>query len=253
MKIRKILLLAGTVMAMVLPARAQEVLKIGLRPVPPYVMTTADGRYFGLEYDLIAEALRRSDIQFEVRLYPLSRLIYAYDGVQEVDAAAPVTSRFNVGGRLSGAYIRYQNVAISLAAQPLALTRVQDLAGLRVMAFQNSRQVLGPEYAAAVAQGQFTEQANQELQMVNLLSGRTDVIIGDRRIFQYLYGTLNRGGAPYGAVIREHVLFPPTDYSVAFRSAAQAEKFDAALAEMRKDGTEKQIFQRYDTLVPVSN
>lgn len=246
---------AGLILSLLLSfdGVAQDAVRIGLRPVPPYVMAKADGTLYGLEHDLIAEAMRRAGIRMEVQLYPFSRLVYAYDGVREVEAAAPVVSSFRVEGTLSKTYLTYQNVAATAARRNLRLSGLKDLGGLSVMAFQNARLVLGPEFAAAVENGNYAEQANQDLQVLNLMAGRIDTIIGERRIFRYFYTALHPAGPPYGQAITENRLFAETPYSVAFRNSAFAARFDTAFDSMVSDGTVTRLHQQYEALVPVSN
>jgi polar amino acid transport system substrate-binding protein len=234
------------------PLAAQE-LRIGLRPVPPYVMTAADGRFFGLEHDVIAEALRRAGIKMDVHLYPLSRLVYAYDGLKEVDAAAPILPSFNVDGTLSKSYLRYRNIVATLKNRDLPMTGFDSLAGLKVMAFQNARTVLGQEFQAATLRAtSYVEQANQDLQLMNLLAGRVDAIVGEQRIFQYYYSAANPHGPAYQDVVRESSFSPETAYSVAFRDPSIAKRFDAALDSMSADGTLRELYKQYNQLLPVN-
>jgi len=234
------------------PAAAQD-LRIGLRPVPPYVMTGADGRFFGLEHDVIAEALRRAGIKMDVHLYPLSRLVYAYDGLKEVDAAAPILPGFNVDGTLSKTYLRYRNVVATLKSRALPMKDYASLSGLKVMAFQNARTVLGPDFQAVTLRTiSYVEQANQDLQLMNLLAGRVDAIVGEQRIFQYYYSAANPHGPTYHEVVTESTFSPETAYSVAFRDPSIAKRFDAALDTMTADGSLGELYRQYNQLLPLN-
>lgn len=234
------------------PAASQD-LRIGLRPVPPYVMTGADGRFFGLEHDVIAEALRRAGIRMDVHLYPLSRLVYAYDGLKEVDAAAPILPSFHVEGTLSKTYLRYRNVVATLKSRALPMQDYGSLAGLKVMAFQNARIVLGADFQAAVLRSSsYVEQANQDLQLMNLLAGRVDAIVGEQRIFQYYYSAAHPHGPAYQEMVTESSFAPETAYSVAFRDPSIAKRFDAALDTMTSDGSLGELYRQYNQLLPVN-
>lgn len=234
------------------PLAAQE-LRIGLRPVPPYVMTGADGRFLGLEHDVIAEALRRVGVKMDVHLYPLSRLVYAYDGLKEVDAAAPIIPSFHVDGTLSKAYLSYRNVVATLKSRQIPMQSYESLGGLKVMAFQNARSVLGADFQAATLRtSSYVEQANQDLQLMNLLAGRVDAIVGERRIFQYYYSAANPHGLAYQDAVVESAFSPETAYSVAFRDASLAKRFDAALDAMTADGTLSELHKQYNQLLPVN-
>lgn len=250
--IAKILLSVCVLTGLCGPVAAQD-LRIGLRPVPPYVMTGADGRFFGLEHDVIAEALRRVGIRMDVHLYPLSRLVYAYDGLKEVDAAAPILPSFNVDGTLSKTYLRYRNVVATLKNRALPMTDYGSLSGLKVMAFQNARTVLGLEFQAATLRTlSYVEQANQDLQLMNLLAGRVDAIVGEQRIFQYYYSAANPHGPAYHDAVMESSFSPETAYSVAFRDPSIAKRFDAALDTMTADGSLGELYRQYNQLLPVN-
>ncbi|MFD2263740.1 substrate-binding periplasmic protein [Lacibacterium aquatile] len=234
------------------PATAQE-LRIGLRPVPPYVMTGADGRFLGLEHDVIAEALRRVGVKMDVHLYPLSRLVYAYDGLKEVDAAAPMIPSFNVDGTLSKSYLRYRNIIATMKSRNIPMVGLESFGGLKMMAFQNARTVLGQEFQMAVMKAaSYAEQANQDLQLLNLLAGRVDAIVGEQRIFQYYYSAANPHGPSYHDVVMETPVGAETAYSVAFRDASLARRFDIALDAMTADGTLAEMHKQYNQLLPIN-
>ncbi|HYE00933.1 MAG TPA: transporter substrate-binding domain-containing protein [Alphaproteobacteria bacterium] len=222
------------------PAAAEEI-PFGLRRVAPYVYDLPDGRPAGLEYDILAAALAVRGHTMRPLYYPFGRLGRSFVAGQ-VEAAAPISPSFDVGGHLSEPYLTYHNVAVSLASRGLRIDSVADLARLRVVAFQNASVVLGPDFAKAVAAAPgYEERADQLIQVRLLYAGRVDVIVGERAILAALAASpelIADGRQP----VSLHAIFPPTPYRAVFREARLRDDFDAGLKAIRADGT-------YDALV----
>ncbi|HYE53154.1 MAG TPA: transporter substrate-binding domain-containing protein [Azospirillaceae bacterium] len=225
-------------------AAGREVL-FGFRLVPPFVMEDPSGRLTGIEYDIVSAALAVRGHRIRPYLGPLPRLASAVRS-GSIDGAAPVLPSFETEAVRTSSYIIYRNVALTLDGSGHRLATVEDLAGLRVMAFPNATKVLGPAYAAAVARcREYREEAKQMLQVRNLFHGRVDVAIGERRILGYYVRspvTEIDGSRP----MAEHDLFEPTEYEAAFRDPALAADFEEGLRAIRADGTYAAILQRYE-------
>lgn len=221
-------------------------LVIGLRPVAPYVIQNPDGSLGGLEYELVAVALQAGGLDFRAELVPLARLSEdfrrgAFDGI------TPASAAMALPGCLSRTLLVYRNTAFSLAGRQLPLTAVADLAGYDVMAFQNAHRILGPAMTAVKTRNpRYREVANQMLQVRALFSGRTDVVIMDRRIFRHLMRSPEIG-IDTGAALSEQALFPPTEYGVAFRDLDLCAVFDRGLETIRRNGSYELILRRWES------
>lgn len=239
-------LLAGGMTAV--PAWAQQntvPLEIGLRPVTPYVIQKPDGSLGGLEYELIAAALRAGGLDFHAELVPFGRLTEAFRR-GTFDGIAPANNTMELPGCLSRAFVTYHNMAFVLAERGLPLSAIADLAGYDVMAFQNAHRILGAAMADVQKRNpRYREVANQTLQVRALFSGRTDVVIMDRRIFRHLMHSPEIG-IDTSAALQEFALFPPTEYSVAFRRTELCAAFDRGMESMRRNGSYDQILRRWD-------
>ncbi|KJV08592.1 hypothetical protein VZ95_16815 [Elstera litoralis] len=225
------------------PIKANEI-SFGMREVAPYVMKTETG-VSGLDYEIIAAALAQKGHSLSVKLYPFARLVATFDANPAIEAAAPVISSFPVTGWLSEPFITYRNIALSLAPANLSVNTIADLARFQIIAFQNARNALGAEFAAAVAHNsRYREESSQQLAVRILFNGRTDLVIGERRILNYFIQDpttgIDRSIAP-----REHPLFAPIHYSVVFRNPALAEDFNAGLAAIKASGLYDAIMQKY--------
>lgn len=231
-------------MAIAGPAVAQPVVTV-FRLAPPYVMQQADGRLTGLEYELVMAAAEAGGLPLRAEIAPFGRLPEDFRrGISQ--AFVPANADMQLPGCLSETLLAYRNTAFSLRQRRLAIASTADLHTLEVVAFQNASDVLGPEVTTLRAVNpRYREIANQMLQVRALLSGRTDVIIGDRRIVRHLMRLPETGFDPAPEVV-EHPLFAATHYGVAFRERAHCTAFNAGLARIRRDGRFDAIMRRWD-------
>lgn len=221
-------------------------LEIGLRPVAPYVIQKPDGSLGGLEYELIAAAMQAGGFDFHAELAPFGRLSESFRHGM-FDGIAPANLAMGLPGCLTRTLLVYRNTAFALAGRKLPLQVVADLMGYDVMAFQNAHRILGGAMADIQARNpRYREVANQMLQVRALFSSRTDVAIMDRRIFRHLMRSPEIG-VDTSAALQEFALFPPTEYSVAFRDAALCTSFDRGLETIRRNGLYDQILRRWDS------
>ncbi len=229
-----------------IPTIAKEI-TFGMREVAPYVMKTATGMT-GLDYEIIAAALAHRGHQLTVKLYPFARLVTTFNDNREIEAAAPVLASFKVDGTLTDPFITYENIGLSLEQAKLPLTQIADLAQFRIIAFQNAKAALGPEFAAAVAANPgYREEATQQVQIRALFNGRTDLVIGERRILHYFIQDPSTGINP-SLVATEHRLFAPTHYSAVFRDPTLAVDFNAGLAAIKASGLYDALLKKYSKL-----
>lgn len=246
--------MAGIVMlalALLLPAAgraetpATPPLAIGFRIAPPYVIGLSDGRMKGLEYELVMAAAAAGGLAVKPRVEPFGRLPEDFRRGR-LAAFMPASAAMKLPGCLSDTVLIYQNVAFTLERNRLPINEIADLAYYDVMAFQNASRLLGPALRQAQkVNTRYREVANQMLQVRALFAGRTDVVIADRRIFRFLMHSSD-AGLDTSAPLTEHVIFPPSDYSVAFRDAAACEAFNDGLRRIHADGRFDAIRQAWD-------
>lgn len=238
--------LAAMVFVVLLPlqtARAADVI-VGLRLAPPYVMEAADGFLTGLEYELVRETLHRAGHRLVPRLLTFSRLIEDFRR-GALPVFAPAHADMKLPGCIGNTLLAYHNIGLSLRQRDLVVGDLRQLGGLRILAFQNARHVL-PGLGDAVRDNpDYAEVANQMLQVRALYSRRADIVLADRRLLHALIAAPD-SGLPTGIALREHALFAPSPYSVAFASAELCQDFNRALAGLRASGDYDRLLQRYD-------
>lgn len=233
--------------ALLLPAAGAwaQALTTGFRLVPPYVIRESDGSLAGLEYELVMAAARAGKLELRAEISPFGRLPEDFRRGGS-DAFVPAAADMQLPGCLSDTLLVYRNTAFTLRQRRLEIARPADLRAYDVLAFQNAHSVLGTELdAVRLSNARYREIANQMLQVRALFSGRTDVVIADRRIFRYLMRS-PESGVDAGQEVAEHDLFRPTAYAVAFREAQHCRAFNAGLARIKRDGAFDAIMRRWE-------
>ncbi len=223
-------------------ARAADVLNVGFSSnKPPYVIEASAS---GIEVDIIIAAGRAAGFAVKPNFAPMSRLARMLER-GEVDAIA--TTNYGDSGEMqfSREYIEYQNFAVALAARKLRIERIADLEKYSVSSFQRAQTLLGPEFNLMASNNpRYREEAEQIVRNRLLLSGRVDVVVGDRRIIEYFNREI-AGQVDTAQPLAWYALFPPTPYRVGFRDGAKRDRFNAGLAAIRKNGEYAAIMKRY--------
>ena len=224
------------------PVAMAETLRIGFGThKPPYVF---EGENRGLEFDIVAAALRAAGYQMEVRHAPMERLHLALRR-GELDGIATTNPHSGIEAHYSAPYIEYHNVAVALTSRGYRIDSIADLGRFSVSSFQRSRFLLGSEFQAMAASNpRYREEAQQINRNRLLYSGRVDVVIGDPRILRYFNPEV-ADQVDTGQPLTLYMLFPPTPYSVGFRQPLQRDRFDQGLQAIRASGEYLQIEQHY--------
>tara|TARA_R110002126_G_scaffold10070_2_gene45196 strand:+ start:3285 stop:4025 length:741 start_codon:yes stop_codon:yes gene_type:complete len=211
---------------------------------PPYVYEFESR---GLEFDLVAAALREAGDEMTPYYAPMERLhLMLKRG--ELDAIATTSSASGVSAYYSDSYLEYQNVAVSLARNKIILRNIADLEDYSVSAFQRARYLLGNEFGAMVSRNPlYREEARQITRNLLLYSGRVEVVIADERIFN-AFNSVVSDQVDVQQPVTLHRLFPPTPYSVGFVDSAARDRFNQGLAALRTSADYQRIMARYPSL-----
>jgi polar amino acid transport system substrate-binding protein len=212
---------------------------------PPYIFEPTAS---GLEHELFANAMAASRCTVRWTHAPPARAL-AMLRQQETDVMLTARDNGTTAAHFSEPYIVYNNVAISLDARYLKISRIEDLSAYRVLAFQNARLVLGERFRTTTAEAMSYQEIAQQITQVRMLfSGRADVVVGDRRILEYLRGEVigeANSLIQADAKIAVHELFEPTEYRAAFNDPAMRDRFNQGLAQIRANGTYARVIARY--------
>lgn len=221
--------------------------------IPPYVIQEQDR---GIEIDLLRATLQAPDYDLHIHYLPLARSFQMLES-GELDGIINVRPGMIDASRIQEVYysqpvITFHNQLITLSKHWPAgsLTHMTQLSALKLLAFQRATQILGPQFAAAVALSPYyTETAKQPLQVRQLLRGRIDGAVMEARVFNYYLRQAQNSGQfldhELAQSVARHPLFPPTIYHFAFRDAAVRDHFNQRLGELQRDGGYQQILARY--------
>jgi polar amino acid transport system substrate-binding protein len=187
---------------------------------PPFVY---EGEGRGIEMDLVSTIIKKMGYQVVWRHLPPKRIKHQ---VTQGEINIGIRSRAFASDKLfySKPYIQFQNVAITIDPK-ISITAIPDLSKFSVVAFQNARDVLGSDYAKAVAKCTvYMEMPNQMKQIETLFRRRSQVIILERQIFNYFREQFDPKGE-----VRFFEIFPATPYSAVFSDKNLRDEFDKAL------------------------
>jgi polar amino acid transport system substrate-binding protein len=160
-------------------AKAQQLqLLVGVEK-PPYIKMATQTGY---ELELLSAVVKRMGFDSQFIHVPNGRLL---DLFNEGQADMVSLQRGAVPGfYATQSYISYQNILIVRQDLYKDIFSLSDLVGLRVMAFQNARLFLPPEYADAISKSSsYLEVVEQHQLPALLLKNRVDVLVMDRNIF----------------------------------------------------------------------
>ncbi|MBV2128297.1 substrate-binding periplasmic protein [Arsukibacterium indicum] len=205
---------------------------------PPYINTA---NISGYEIELLAEVVSRMGYEPVFVFVPIARIkLLLEQGQGDIASLQPVSAD-ETGLFYSNPYIRYQNIAVSLADDELVISHSSDLGRYSVLAFQNARTVLGPDYTdMARISADYRETVDQQAQLKMLLSRRVQVVVMDRNIFNHY--RLQHDSTD-GLTV--HPLFDTTVYRAAFRDASVQRAFDRALLSVMLDSWYLRLQRKY--------
>jgi polar amino acid transport system substrate-binding protein len=196
----------------------------------PYVMEQPPG---GIELDIIRLALHKVGLILEPRFYPQARVPVVL-AAGDVDAAATITPETGVRAAYSEPYIAYEDVAVTLRDRHLPIRRLEDLSGLRVMAFINATHYLGNAFRQATRRAARYQETGKQIDQNRLLyAGDVDVVIADRHIFAYLDKQLAESKFPqHPKPVDIHPILTRINYQLGFHDPALRDRFNQGLAKI---------------------
>lgn len=242
MRKRLAVLLLAIMQIAALQSVSAEELKLAVSlTLPPFVFADTDS---GIDLEIVKEALALKGYTVKP-VYMVYGRTAADLNAGKVDGALTVTKERGLKNvYLSDQYICYENVAVSLKSKDYHITEIKDLAGKRIIAFQDASKILGSDFAnAAKSSPSYYEIPDQENQVALLFKNRTDVIVLDINIFKYYQQNTKK--ADTSPAVDIVTLFPASCYSVGFISEKVRDDFNEGLKELRKSGRYDEIFRKY--------
>lgn len=209
--------------------------------IPPYVI--GDGTS-GIEIDLVRGALPDTPMVF-VQM-PYDELQSAIEDGR-ADVALAVQAFGDDKTLYSDEFVAFENFAITKKSAEIEIGNVADLAGHRVLTWQEADRELGPVFEGMFAtggthRGDYTEFADQADQVRAFWQAEGDVLVIDKSIFQYFTKVDGHGA---GEVVYHDVFPPVTEFRAAFKGAVLRDRFNTGLAELCKSGRYAEVLKKY--------
>lgn len=232
-------------------ARPGDLVAVSQGHRPPFSFHDAQGNAVGIEIEVVTEALRRAGRGVAFHETPNVRLLPFRDG-DGVDLAVSVRGSDGGGAYFSDEFITFENVAISRRDRRIVLRSIADLDRYTFAIWQNGWRDLGPEFEARYrpdAGGRFppnyNQPTNQLAQNKMFWFGRVDLIIVDRKVFEWYRKQLSDEFNTQVALDYHPIFEASTGFKVAFRDRDLRNAFNRALQAMRKDRSYARIVARY--------
>lgn len=225
-------------------AQAQQKVLVGMGNFEPYYV--AQG-HTGIFADIIKAAFRELpdyQLQFDYG-YTNNQLWGAFAGGR-LDAVTNLFDSVELEACRSDPVFRFRDVAISRTESAFDVDSVADLRGRSIVTFEGANRFFGPAFGQVIDPQRYQEIGKPKLQVRMLLSGRSEVSVGDLYIFlaarQELASAGKLGDSPAIAI---HDIFPQIYSRMGFRDPALCSAFNSALAKVRASGEYEAIYQRY--------
>lgn len=221
--------------------KAESVNLIAGLPKAPFIIEENGS---GLQLDIIRAALAHQKVEVTFTHVPLARGITSF---QSLNAGGFITLPIDYSYPniyMSTPYISYQNVAISLTESGFDITKIADLSGKSISAFQKAKKYLGGEYSRVMSYSlDYREVAEQSQQIEMLFMRQAEVIILDLDIFKYFL-QVNQDPL-YTKAYTVHPIFDTKPYSIGFRSEKLRDEFNLGLQLLVDQGEYQRIVDKY--------
>jgi polar amino acid transport system substrate-binding protein len=247
------LLFASAIGASVLVApiaQAKEVKVLFSFAIPPYVMKDAGGtEASGFEYEIVKAALAAKGHTIKpvfIAMGAIPKMLKEQqaDGAQRGSPDLKEADGFFYADEPA---VTYQDVAITLKKNNLAVNSAADLKGKSVSTFQGASNFLGPDFAAAVkGNPNYTETSDEKRRVMQLYANGVQVYVGDINVYKYYKASAS--GVDTGQEVAVHKIFAPSNQQFnnpVFRDKQIRDDFNAGLKQIKGNGQYKQIIKKY--------
>ncbi|MDI9244407.1 transporter substrate-binding domain-containing protein [Marinobacter sp. CHS3-4] len=213
---------------------------------PPFVFGR-DGK--GLEIDIFREALASSGHSLVVEHFDNGALVDAVTRGR-VDAVATARSDDPALCRVEQ-FIKFENVAVSLADRGMMVDEIGDLESYRVVAWERAYQDLGDEFYGLFApqnrgdDSLYMEHHSQAAQVKMFWMGRADLLVIDKVIFEWYRKQMPPALMSHRDVHFHSVFSTPTYYPALFRDKALCKEFREGLDDLKSRGDYERLYQSY--------
>lgn len=216
---------------------------------PPFTYR-AEGKLTGVDTDLIDEMARRIGVNVKIQVYPWARVISSLSKGEIDGGFAAFETEERKEFCLYVGVLHFEEFYIFVRkGNEFTYSSVADLYGKTIG--KDRGVFVNAEFERAAKAGRIKLDEVNDMSMMNvkkLDAGRIDAAIGDLGVMRYYAKLL---GVEKNIIPLKAIRKPTPAYLVLSKNsplenkAKLQKKMQGALAEMRKDGTYKQIFDRH--------
>jgi len=224
---------------------AEETVRLLANSSPPYADKKLPEQ--GLALELVSHVLRRAGYEPEIEIKSWSRAMEGVRiGLYDALAAAWYSEEREKDYLFSEPYLDSKLILVKMRANPASYYKLQDLQGRRLGVRVDY--AYGVDFAA-VPGLQLVEENHLIQNLLNLLNGSVDLVIGDQRtVALQLQEYLSKQAHKFEVV---EIDLPPRQRHLAASRALKGQDkmidaFNRALAETMKDGSHDAIVKKWD-------
>lgn len=230
-------------------ALAKEVRFLFSFALPPYVINEAGKDPSGFEFEIIREALASKGhtvkpVFVAMGAIPKMMTEKQADGAQRGSPELKEADGYFYADEPS---VVYQDVAISLKSNKLAVNSVADVKDKSIIAFQGASHFLGSDFAAAVkGHPKYSETSDEKRRVMQLYANGAQLYVGDINVFRFYKGSAS--GVDTAQEINVHKVFGQGTQKInhaVFRDKQLRDDFNAGLKQLKSSGQYKQIVKKY--------
>ena len=231
-------------------AHARDVKVLFSFAIPPYVIKDAAGTdASGFEYEIVKAALAAKGHAIKpvfVAMGAIPKMLKEQqaDGAQRGGPELKEADGFFYADEPA---VTYQDVAITLRKNNLAINSAADLKGKSISTFQGASHFLGPDFAAAVkGNASYTETGDEKRRVLQLYANGVQVYVGDINVYKYYKASAS--GVDTTQEVAVHKIFAPSNQQFnnpVFHDKQIRDDFNAGLKQIKSNGQYKQIIKKY--------
>jgi signal transduction histidine kinase len=212
---------------------------------PPFVLAQSEtdkDEKRGIELQIMAEALAYRNHTMRIKYVNKNDLVSQLQDAM-VDASAAVSaSESHPDIYYSDEFVYYWNYAVTHPDDIKRILSVQDLAGRKVLSWEDAIKDLGADFKRVVPKMAFYKGVtSQEEQVVLFLQKRADTLVIDWNLFSYF---ARKHGYDPTKYHQYNIFSGKTVYKVGFRDPALRDDFNAGLAHLKSSGRYDEIYHK---------
>ncbi len=225
---------------------ANQVLRIGVGNFPPFFNEKENK---GIFIDITNEIFKQLP-EYTVQYIFMSnnRLLHEINSGKRIDAACNIFLDSGVNAHLSVPIFRYSDVAISKKSSQFTISKIADLQGKSIAAYQGAKDLLGSEFKdMAQSNPKYTEHAHPRETTYLLLADKKEIRVGDINIFWYdinnqYYIKTEKIDLGHFEI---HYLWPDVYSHMAFKDQELRNSVNKVFEELKASGKINAIYASY--------